>query len=193
MLRLDRWLPLTILLVACGESTNATEGLTVLVDDQDYGADSISATLGSTVAGTWELVLYAHLPEDDAVADDEGSLALHLVLDDLDQRSNGDTLVLSSSVAFTSEFASVLIDVSSSPHADRDPTVQAAYVRQYCFCFSTVWPDQVLTGTLRLDSVSTNHVEATIDVETSGGLPFYGSMLGPGSHTTRFEGSFATD
>ncbi len=203
MIRSPRSLAITTLaLVACGgtpeEATpSPTPGAPFVIelDGQDYGADRITATLTSTGA-SWIIAIGGRRPDDPNIADDEFTLIAKIVLDDLDQRAAGDQIFIDTDVEFHSERDAVRLPiyaVTTTPNAGHDPGVRRAHVAQGCYCTIDIWPSQTVTGTITLTAVSTTEVEGDIELETSGGIPFVGPYLNPGTHTSRFSGAFVAD
>lgn len=183
---------LPVVLLACGGPASS---FTIQVDGSDYGAIEHDASLSKVDEG-WLLVLSGRQPEDPKVLHDEYGLYLWIVLRDLDRRVDGETLVIDGVSSFETDLEPTRarpIDVTTVAGPTQDPGIVSVSLRQGCHCFPAVWADQTVSGSLTLTEVSTDRVEGTIELETSGGLPQYERGSAPQSHTTKFAGSFQTD
>ena len=174
----------------------SSDSFVLQVDNVNYGAVDIDALLTSSGAASL-LVIRGARKDDPRVADDESSLSAHFLIDNLAGLVAGDQIVIDALTGFArSEHTFVLHpeDITTVGNVNHDSNVRRAFVRQNCFCSKANWHEQVLQGTLTLTIVTPDRLAGSIELRTSGGLPFYGfSVIGVADpHTTHFSGDFDT-
>jgi hypothetical protein len=166
------------------------------LDGVDYGAANMSASL--TSSGTGHLLVIRGARENDPrIADDGSSVSAHFLIDNLAGRVAGDQIEIDAVTSFVRsehEFVVLPEDITTVGSGDHDSNVRRAFVRKNCFCSKANWHDQVLQGTLTLTTVAPDRLAGTIELTTSGGLPFHGfSAIGVADpHTSHFSGDFDT-